>query len=114
MLLFGEILLIYIISPFNIESKVFVLLILFVASYYPLLGCFYLWLISEILILGCGRYIQQVDPELRRFIRSTGMKLEAIDSVSIVYQYSALYTFSPCWQRPHLGPAKVLGREGGN
>lgn len=37
--------------------------------------------LTEILIIGCGRYIQQVDPELRRFIRSTGMKLEAVDSV---------------------------------
>ncbi|PPR98653.1 hypothetical protein GOBAR_AA22019 [Gossypium barbadense] len=35
----------------------------------------------QILILGCGRYIEPVDPELRRFIRSTGMKLEALDSV---------------------------------
>jgi len=39
--------------------------------------------LAEILILGCGRNIQHVDPELRRFIRSTGMKLEAVDSVSI-------------------------------
>ncbi|XP_021680263.2 uncharacterized protein LOC110664743 [Hevea brasiliensis] len=38
--------------------------------------------IPEILILGCGRQIQQVDPELRCFIRSTGMKLESIDSVT--------------------------------
>lgn len=37
--------------------------------------------VSEILILGCGRYIEPVNPELRQFIRSTGMKLEAIDSV---------------------------------
>ncbi|XP_048141422.1 NADH dehydrogenase [ubiquinone] 1 alpha subcomplex assembly factor 3-like isoform X3 [Rhodamnia argentea] len=37
--------------------------------------------IPEILILGCGRHIQPVDPNLRRFIRSTGMKLEALDSV---------------------------------
>ncbi|KAF8379117.1 hypothetical protein HHK36_028546 [Tetracentron sinense] len=36
--------------------------------------------IPEILIIGCGKQIEQVDPELRRFIRSTGMKLEAIDS----------------------------------
>lgn len=37
--------------------------------------------IPEILIIGTGRYIQPVDPEIRKFIRSTGMKLEAIDSV---------------------------------
>ncbi|XWS65737.1 hypothetical protein CRYUN_Cryun05aG0139000 [Craigia yunnanensis] len=36
--------------------------------------------IPEILILGCGRYIEPVDPELRHFIRSTGIKLEALDS----------------------------------
>ncbi|XP_061338870.1 uncharacterized protein LOC133285635 [Gastrolobium bilobum] len=36
--------------------------------------------IPEILILGCGRNIQPVDPEIRRFIRSAGMKLEAVDS----------------------------------
>ncbi|OIW01076.1 hypothetical protein TanjilG_14259 [Lupinus angustifolius] len=36
---------------------------------------------SEILIIGCGRNIQHVDPEVRRFIRSTGIKLEVVDSV---------------------------------
>ena len=36
----------------------------------------------EILILGCGKYVQPVSPEPRKFIRSTGMKLEAIDSVT--------------------------------
>ncbi|CAL4940731.1 unnamed protein product [Urochloa decumbens] len=40
--------------------------------------------IPEILILGCGRNIQLVSPELRKFIRSTGMKLEAVDSVGIL------------------------------
>lgn len=34
----------------------------------------------DILLLGCGRYIEPIDPELRRFLRSTGMKLEVIDS----------------------------------
>ena len=38
--------------------------------------------ISEILVLGCGRNIEPINPEIRRFIRSTGMKLEAVDSVS--------------------------------
>ncbi|KAH0980769.1 hypothetical protein GBA52_007946 [Prunus armeniaca] len=46
--------------------------------------------ISEILILGCGRYIEPVSPELQRFIRSTGMKLEAIDSKNAVSTYNIL------------------------
>ncbi|RWR81001.1 NADH dehydrogenase ubiquinone 1 alpha subcomplex assembly factor 3 [Cinnamomum micranthum f. kanehirae] len=36
--------------------------------------------VPDILLLGCGRYIEPIDPELRRFLRSTGMKLEVIDS----------------------------------
>lgn len=47
--------------------------------------------ISEILIIGTGRYIQPVDPEIRKFIRSTGMKLEAVDSVRSVNTLSFLY-----------------------
>ncbi|KAI6702945.1 hypothetical protein NL676_012081 [Syzygium grande] len=39
--------------------------------------------IPEILILGCGRHMQPVDPDLRCFIRSTGMKLEALDSLFV-------------------------------
>ncbi|XP_059427848.1 uncharacterized protein LOC132161686 [Corylus avellana] len=46
--------------------------------------------IPEILILGCGRNIELVDPELRRFIRSTGMKLEALDSRNAVSTYNIL------------------------
>ncbi|XP_057980426.1 uncharacterized protein LOC131166135 [Malania oleifera] len=46
--------------------------------------------IPEILILGCGRHIEQVDPELQRFIRSTGMKLEAIDSRNAASTYNIL------------------------
>ncbi|KAG8653764.1 NADH dehydrogenase [ubiquinone] 1 alpha subcomplex assembly factor 3 [Manihot esculenta] len=46
--------------------------------------------IPEILILGCGRQIQQIDPELGRFIRSTGMKLEAIDSRNAASTYNIL------------------------
>ncbi|PON56727.1 hypothetical protein PanWU01x14_179450 [Parasponia andersonii] len=46
--------------------------------------------IPEILILGCGRNIEPVDPELRRFIRSTGMKLEALDSRNAVSTYNIL------------------------
>ncbi|KAE8661666.1 NADH dehydrogenase 1 alpha subcomplex assembly factor 3-like isoform X3 [Hibiscus syriacus] len=46
--------------------------------------------IPEILILGCGRNIEPVDPELRRFIRSTGMKLEALDSRNAASTYNIL------------------------
>lgn len=46
--------------------------------------------IPEILIVGCGRNIQHVDPELRRFIRSTGMKLEAVDSRNAASTYNIL------------------------
>ncbi|KAK7350531.1 hypothetical protein VNO77_09248 [Canavalia gladiata] len=46
--------------------------------------------IPEILILGCGRNIQHVDPEIRRFVRSTGMKLEAVDSRNAASTYNIL------------------------
>ncbi|NP_001143587.2 uncharacterized protein LOC100276291 [Zea mays] len=46
--------------------------------------------IPEILILGCGRHIQPVSPELRKFIRSTGMKLEAVDSRNAASTYNIL------------------------
>ncbi|KEH17991.1 putative NDUFAF3/Mth938 domain-containing protein [Medicago truncatula] len=46
--------------------------------------------IPEILIVGCGRNIQHVDPELRQFIRSTGMKLEAVDSRNAASTYNIL------------------------
>ncbi|CAN0910059.1 NADH dehydrogenase [ubiquinone] 1 alpha subcomplex assembly factor 3 [Linum grandiflorum] len=46
--------------------------------------------VPEILVLGTGRYIQPVDPELRRFIRSTGMKLEAVDSRNAATTYNIL------------------------
>ncbi|KAA3464202.1 NADH dehydrogenase [ubiquinone] 1 alpha subcomplex assembly factor 3-like isoform X1 [Gossypium australe] len=36
------------------------------------------------------RYIEPVDPELRRFIRSTGMKLEALDSRNAASTYNIL------------------------
>ena len=48
------------------------------------------WPISEILILGCGRYIEPLDPALRRFIRSTGMKLEVLDSRNAASTYNIL------------------------
>ncbi|KAG8363496.1 hypothetical protein BUALT_Bualt19G0028400 [Buddleja alternifolia] len=46
--------------------------------------------IPEILIIGCGKYIQPVNPELRSFIRSTGMKLEAVDSRNAASTYNIL------------------------
>uniref|UniRef100_A0A5B7BW90 NADH dehydrogenase [ubiquinone] 1 alpha subcomplex assembly factor 3 n=1 Tax=Davidia involucrata TaxID=16924 RepID=A0A5B7BW90_DAVIN len=46
--------------------------------------------IPEILILGCGRHVEQVDPELQRFIRSTGMKLETLDSRNAASTYNIL------------------------
>ncbi|KAK8916448.1 hypothetical protein KSP39_PZI022809 [Platanthera zijinensis] len=46
--------------------------------------------IPEILILGCGRHIEPITPELRQFIRSTGMKLEAIDSRNAASTYNII------------------------
>ncbi|XP_019463472.1 PREDICTED: NADH dehydrogenase [ubiquinone] 1 alpha subcomplex assembly factor 3-like [Lupinus angustifolius] len=46
--------------------------------------------IPEILIIGCGRNIQHVDPEVRRFIRSTGIKLEVVDSRNASSTYNIL------------------------
>ncbi|KAJ6822054.1 NADH dehydrogenase [ubiquinone] 1 alpha subcomplex assembly factor 3 [Iris pallida] len=46
--------------------------------------------VPEILILGCGRNIEPINPELRRFIRSTGMKLEAVDSRNAASTYNIL------------------------
>ncbi|KMZ66080.1 NADH dehydrogenase [ubiquinone] 1 alpha subcomplex assembly factor3 [Zostera marina] len=46
--------------------------------------------IPEILLLGCGKLTQHVSPELRKFIRSTGMKLEAIDSRNAASTYNIL------------------------
>ncbi|CAN4126035.1 unnamed protein product [Withania somnifera] len=46
--------------------------------------------VPEILLLGCGRQIQPVNPELRAFIRSTGMKLEAVDSRNAASTYNIL------------------------
>jgi len=46
--------------------------------------------IPEILVLGCGRYIEPVNPELRQFIRSMGMKLEAVDSRNASSTYNVL------------------------
>ncbi|KAI3905105.1 hypothetical protein MKX01_017351 [Papaver californicum] len=46
--------------------------------------------IPEILLLGTGRQVQHVDPELRCFVRSTGMKLEAIDSRNTASTFNIL------------------------
>ncbi|KAL5560712.1 hypothetical protein UlMin_036923 [Ulmus minor] len=46
--------------------------------------------VPEILIIGCGGNIEPVDPELRRFIRSTGMKLEAVDTRNAISTYNIL------------------------
>ncbi|CAH9095646.1 unnamed protein product [Cuscuta europaea] len=46
--------------------------------------------VPEILIIGCGRHIQQVNPEVRKFIRSTGMKFEAVDSRNAASTYNIL------------------------
>ncbi|KAK4416115.1 hypothetical protein Salat_2718900 [Sesamum alatum] len=46
--------------------------------------------IPEILIIGCGRYIQPVNPELRSFVRSIGMKLEPVDSRNAASTYNIL------------------------
>ncbi|KAL4569611.1 hypothetical protein LXL04_025252 [Taraxacum kok-saghyz] len=45
---------------------------------------------QEILIIGTGRYIQPINPEIWKFIRSTGMKLEAIDSRNASSTYNIL------------------------
>ncbi|KAJ8499576.1 hypothetical protein OPV22_010128 [Ensete ventricosum] len=44
--------------------------------------------VPEILILGCGRHIQPVSSQLQQFIRSTGMKLEAVDSRNAASTYN--------------------------
>ncbi|KAI0488988.1 hypothetical protein KFK09_028829 [Dendrobium nobile] len=44
----------------------------------------------KVLILGCGRHIEPVNPELRKFIRSIGMKLEAINSRNAASTYNIL------------------------
>ncbi|PHT60579.1 hypothetical protein CQW23_02942 [Capsicum baccatum] len=46
--------------------------------------------VPEIILLGCGKYIQLVNPELHAFIHSTGMKLEAIDSRNAASTYNIL------------------------
>ncbi|KAL9224854.1 hypothetical protein vseg_000849 [Gypsophila vaccaria] len=46
--------------------------------------------IPEILIIGCGKHIEPVNSELRKYVRSTGMKLEAVDSRNAASTYNIL------------------------
>ncbi|KAG9452239.1 hypothetical protein H6P81_005143 [Aristolochia fimbriata] len=46
--------------------------------------------IPEIMILGCGKQIELVSPQLRQFIRSTGMKLEVLDSRNAASTFNIL------------------------
>ncbi|CAO2842152.1 unnamed protein product [Amaranthus hypochondriacus] len=46
--------------------------------------------IPEILIIGCGRHIQPVNSELRSYVRSMGMKMEAVDSRNAASTYNIL------------------------
>ncbi|KAJ3681745.1 hypothetical protein LUZ60_014318 [Juncus effusus] len=46
--------------------------------------------VPEILLLGCGRNIIPASPELRKFIRSTGMKMEQVDSRNASSTYNIL------------------------
>lgn len=41
----------------------------------------------DILLIGCGRRMQRVGDDVRSFLRSSGIKLETVDSV---YQLSLL------------------------
>ena len=40
---------------------------------------------SDILLIGCGRRMQRVGDEVRGFLRSSGIKLETVDSVCLLY-----------------------------
>eukprot|EP00249_Psilotum_nudum_P011341 c23113_g1_i2 orf=413-778(-) len=44
----------------------------------------------EILLLGCGRKIQQASQDVRDFLRSNGIKLEAVDSRNAVSTFNIL------------------------
>jgi hypothetical protein len=51
-------------------------------------------ILPEILVLGCGRRIQRVSKELRDFLRSNGIKLEAIDSVCFLFSFPSVRIYS--------------------
>ncbi|XP_010506273.1 PREDICTED: protoheme IX farnesyltransferase, mitochondrial-like [Camelina sativa] len=44
----------------------------------------------ELLIIGCGRDIHPVTPEVRQFVKSIGMKLETVDSRNAASTYNIL------------------------
>ncbi|CAG7873943.1 unnamed protein product [Brassica rapa] len=46
--------------------------------------------IPELLIVGCGRNIHPVTPEVRQFVKSIGMKLETVDSRNAASTYNIL------------------------
>lgn len=43
----------------------------------------------ELLIVGCGRYNHPLNPQVRQFVKSIGMKLETVDSVCPLF-YSSI------------------------
>ena len=49
-----------------------------------------LYCVPEILVLGCGKRIGRVSKELRDFLHSNGIKIEAIDTV---HDFKALLFF---------------------
>jgi hypothetical protein len=51
-------------------------------------------ILPEILVLGCGRRIQRVSKEVRDFLRSNGIKLEAIDSVLFFFSFPSVRIYS--------------------
>ena len=44
----------------------------------------------DILLIGCGRRMQRVGDEVRGFLRSSGIKLETVDSVCLLYFFYPL------------------------
>ena len=42
----------------------------------------------ELLIVGCGRYNHPLNPQVRQFVKSIGMKLETVDSVCPLFYSS--------------------------
>ncbi|XP_023637885.1 uncharacterized protein LOC17887267 [Capsella rubella] len=46
--------------------------------------------IPELLIVGCGRYNHPLNPQVRQFIKSIGMKLEILDSRNAASTYNIL------------------------
>ncbi|KAF8053818.1 hypothetical protein N665_1372s0006 [Sinapis alba] len=46
--------------------------------------------IPELLIVGCGRYNHPMNPQVRQFVKSIGMKLETLDSRNAASTYNIL------------------------